>query len=94
MIRDDWVVSAACRDEPPELFMPPDGVDGPAKMTDRQINEALRCCAVCPVTAECDAYAASVADVAMVGVWGGRHFTQSQAEHRRMERKRANKGVR
>lgn len=89
----EWTLRAPCREADPELFMPPDAASGPGRMTDSQVDAALRYCAVCPVTAECDAYAASVADAPMVGVWGGRHFSQNQAEHRRMARKRANEGA-
>lgn len=92
-MNEDWRLRAACRGEDPDTFMPPDAAGGAGKMTSEQINRALRYCAVCPVTAECDAYAASVADAPMVGVWGGRHFSQNQAEHRRMARKRANEGA-
>ncbi len=88
-----WRLYAACRKADPDLFMPPDTAHGPGKMSNSQINQALRYCQVCPVAAECDAYAASVTDSLMVGVWGGRHLSQNDAESRRMTRKRADEEV-
>lgn len=61
---DNWVHSAACRDEDSELFFPV-GTTGPALV---QVAEAKAVCVRCPVTAECLAWALKQATD---GIWGG-----------------------
>lgn len=84
-----WMVAAACRGANPNLFRPRKTRNS---NTHPQIQQALRYCAVCPVVAECDTYAASKADYPMAGVWGGRYLSHNDAEHRRMARKHSLKG--
>lgn len=61
----EWLRSAACIGEDPELFFPV-GTSGPAL---RETAEAKRVCRRCPVTADCLEYA--LAGGQMSGVWGG-----------------------
>ncbi len=63
--RMEWLRSAACVGEDPELFFPV-GTTGPAL---REIEEAKRVCARCPVTPECLDWALD--NGPMSGVWGG-----------------------
>ncbi|MET9442261.1 WhiB family transcriptional regulator [Streptomyces sp. NPDC006610] len=67
----EWLRSAACVDEDPELFFPV-GTTGPAL---RDVAAAKRVCARCAVTAECLRFALSSGQTS--GVWGG------TAEHER-----------
>ncbi|MFB8244282.1 WhiB family transcriptional regulator [Streptomyces sp. NPDC055952] len=61
----EWLRSAACVDEDPELFFPV-GTAGPAV---RDVTAAKRVCARCPVTDPCLTYALSNGQAS--GVWGG-----------------------
>jgi WhiB family redox-sensing transcriptional regulator len=61
----EWLRSAACVGEDPELFFPV-GTSGPAL---RDVEDAKRVCARCPVTAPCLDYA--LGSGPMSGVWGG-----------------------
>jgi WhiB family redox-sensing transcriptional regulator len=61
----EWLRSAACVGEDPELFFPV-GTTGPAV---RDITAAKRICARCPVTDECLSFAVSSGQTS--GVWGG-----------------------
>ncbi|MFC7846330.1 WhiB family transcriptional regulator [Streptomyces sp. NPDC001046] len=61
----EWLRSAACVDEDPELFFPV-GTAGPAV---RDVTAAKRVCARCPVTDACLTYALSNGQAS--GVWGG-----------------------
>ncbi|MET9504831.1 WhiB family transcriptional regulator [Streptomyces sp. NPDC006622] len=61
----EWLRSAACVGEDPELFFPV-GTSGPAL---RETAGAKQVCARCPVTADCLDYA--LAGGPMSGVWGG-----------------------
>lgn len=61
----EWLRSAACIGEDPELFFPV-GTSGPAL---RETADAKRVCGRCPVTADCLEYA--LAGGQMSGVWGG-----------------------
>ncbi|MFH8799163.1 WhiB family transcriptional regulator [Streptomyces sp. NPDC017936] len=61
----EWLRSAACTGEDPELFFPV-GTSGPAL---RDTADAKRVCARCPVTAACLDYA--LGSGPMSGVWGG-----------------------
>ncbi|MET9390123.1 WhiB family transcriptional regulator [Streptomyces sp. NPDC006624] len=61
----EWLRSAACVDEDPELFFPV-GTAGPAL---RDVDAAKRICARCPVTDDCLTFALSSGQAS--GVWGG-----------------------
>ncbi|WNM31645.1 WhiB family transcriptional regulator [Streptomyces sp. Li-HN-5-11] len=61
----EWLRSAACVGEDPELFFPV-GTTGPAL---RDVADAKRVCARCPVTAQCLSFALSSGQTS--GVWGG-----------------------
>ncbi|MFI5684073.1 WhiB family transcriptional regulator [Streptomyces sp. NPDC051636] len=61
----EWLRSAACVGEDPELFFPV-GTTGPAL---RDVTAAKRVCARCPVVTQCLAYA--LANGQTSGVWGG-----------------------
>ncbi|MFD3496901.1 WhiB family transcriptional regulator [Streptomyces sp. NPDC058676] len=61
----EWLRSAACVGEDPELFFPV-GTSGPAL---RDIAAAKRVCARCPVTVQCLTFALD--DGRTSGVWGG-----------------------
>ncbi|MGV9942315.1 WhiB family transcriptional regulator [Streptomyces sp. NPDC003401] len=61
----EWLRSAACIGEDPELFFPV-GTSGPAL---RETADAKRVCGRCPVTADCLEYALTEGQTS--GVWGG-----------------------
>ncbi|MBC7271164.1 MAG: WhiB family transcriptional regulator [Streptomyces sp.] len=61
----EWLRSAACVGEDPELFFPV-GTSGPAL---RDIAAAKRVCARCPVITDCLVYALDSGQTS--GVWGG-----------------------
>ncbi|MEW2400711.1 WhiB family transcriptional regulator [Streptomyces sp. NPDC046862] len=61
----EWLRSAACVDEDPDLFFPV-GSSGPAL---RDIAAAKRVCARCPVISQCLSWALSSGQT--TGVWGG-----------------------
>lgn len=61
----EWLRSAACVDEDPELFFPV-GTAGPAL---RDVTAAKRICSRCPVTDQCLSFALSSGQAS--GVWGG-----------------------
>ncbi|KPI27634.1 transcription factor WhiB [Actinobacteria bacterium OV320] len=61
----EWLRSAACVGEDPELFFPV-GTSGPAL---RDTAAAKRVCARCTVCAECLSYAFAIGRTS--GVWGG-----------------------
>ncbi|MEU8652593.1 WhiB family transcriptional regulator [Streptomyces sp. NPDC048737] len=61
----EWLRSAACIGEDPELFFPV-GTSGPAL---RETADAKRVCGRCPVTADCLEYALVGGQTS--GVWGG-----------------------
>ncbi|MCX4903560.1 WhiB family transcriptional regulator [Streptomyces sp. NBC_00878] len=61
----EWLWSAACAEEDPELFFPV-GTTGPAQ---RDIAAAKRVCARCPVAGQCLAWALATEQTS--GVWGG-----------------------
>jgi len=68
-----WMVRGRCRDLPPEIFFPSDGVG---------VEVARRYCAECPVKAPCLEYA--LENHIEHGVWGG----ASERERRRIARSR------
>jgi WhiB family redox-sensing transcriptional regulator len=69
----DWMALGNCRDEPPSLFFPSDGVG---------VEIARRLCATCPVKSPCLEYA--LRNRIDHGVWGG----SSERERRRILRQR------
>jgi WhiB family redox-sensing transcriptional regulator len=68
-----WMAYARCRDLPPEVFFPSDGVG---------VAVAQQYCAVCPVAGDCLDYA--LENHIEHGVWGG----ASERSRRRMTRSR------
>lgn len=68
---DDWHDRALCAQTDPEAFFPEKG---------GSTREAKKICAVCPVRAECLAYA--LAHDERFGIWGG----LSERERRRLKR--------
>ena len=74
-----WMVQGRCRDLPPEIFFPSDGVG---------VEVARRYCAECPVKAPCLEYA--LENHIEHGVWGG----ASERERRRIARSRKSIPVR
>lgn len=84
----DWMLQAACRDMPTEVFFPKEnrGRAGNTGLYDR----ARAICAECPVLAHCDAYATFVLPYqqSVQGVWGG------LAPEERKAAKRAGRGTR
>lgn len=68
-----WMLRAACREHPPSLFFPSDGVG---------VEAAARVCVGCPVRLECLEYA--LLNRLRHGVWGG----CSERERGRILRKR------
>jgi WhiB family redox-sensing transcriptional regulator len=61
----EWLRSAACLGEDPELFFPV-GTSGPAL---REIAAAKRICARCTVVTQCLAFSLSSGQTS--GLWGG-----------------------
>ncbi|MFF7855059.1 WhiB family transcriptional regulator [Streptomyces sp. NPDC007904] len=61
----EWLRSAACVGEDPELFFPV-GTAGPAL---RDVTAAKRVCARCPVSTQCLSFALGSGRAS--GVWGG-----------------------
>ena len=68
-----WMARGKCRDHPPDMFFPSDGVG---------VEVARRICADCPVKSPCLEYA--MANHIDHGVWGG----TSERERRRIARRR------
>lgn len=78
----DWQKRAACRIDDPnptpqqirehaDKFFPVSGRSHRDKRRyEKQLEEAKRICATCPVTRECEEYRATLADEN--GIWGGR----------------------
>ena len=69
----EWMSQGRCRDVPPALFVPSDGLG---------VQQAQRICADCPVAEACLEYA--LVNRIDHGVWGGR----SERERRRILRRR------
>jgi len=72
-LANSWMLGARCRDLPPVIFFPSDGVG---------VEVARRYCAECPVRAECLEFA--LEHRIDHGVWGG----SSERERRRIVRSR------
>jgi WhiB family transcriptional regulator, redox-sensing transcriptional regulator len=73
-----WMAEGKCRDMPPAVFFPSDGLG---------VQAAQRICAECPVAEACLEYA--LVNRIDHGVWGGR----SERERRRILRTRRAKRV-
>lgn len=69
----EWMAEGKCREVPPSVFFPSDGVG---------VDAARKICAECPVKAPCLEYA--VVHRIDHGVWGG----ASERERRRIARRR------
>lgn len=69
----EWMLDAKCRELPPDVFFPSDGVG---------VDAARRICEDCPAKSPCLEYA--LANHIEHGVWGG----ASERERRRIARKR------
>ena len=69
----EWMANGNCRDEPPSMFFPSDGVG---------VDVARQLCATCPVREPCLEYA--LRNRIDHGVWGG----TSERERRRILRQR------
>ncbi len=69
----EWMAEGNCRNEPPSLFFPSDGVG---------VDIARTMCATCPVKSPCLEYA--LRNRIDHGVWGG----TSERERRRILRQR------
>jgi WhiB family redox-sensing transcriptional regulator len=74
----EWMAQGKCRDVPPAVFFPNDGVG---------VDAARRICAECPVKAPCLEYA--LLHRVDHGVWGG----ASERERRRIARSRRLAGL-
>jgi WhiB family redox-sensing transcriptional regulator len=72
-IDNEWMARGICRDHPPEVFFPSDGVG---------VEVAKRLCATCPVKSECLDYA--LEHRVDHGVWGG----TSERQRRRIAKSR------
>ena len=69
----EWMAKGRCREVPPSVFFPSDGLG---------VQAAQRICADCPVSEDCLEYA--LENRIDHGVWGGR----SERERRRILRSR------
>jgi WhiB family transcriptional regulator, redox-sensing transcriptional regulator len=69
----EWMARGKCREVPPTVFFPSDGVG---------VQAAQRICADCPVAEPCLEYA--LVNRIDHGIWGGR----SERERRRILRRR------
>jgi WhiB family redox-sensing transcriptional regulator len=76
--RMEWLRSARCLDEDPELFFPV-GTTAPARA---QVERAKSICRACPVIEACLEWSLATAQDA--GIWGG----LSEEERRRIRRAR------
>ena len=77
-----WYHLAACQDEDPEMFFPI-GATGPAQ---RQLMNAKRVCARCPVQSECLRLALMTG--IEHGVWGGMSEDERRAIKQQTARRR------
>ena len=73
LTNEDWMSLGDCRDKPPSIFFPNDGVG---------VEIARRICRKCPVQEACLEYA--LTNRIDHGVWGG----ASERERRRILRRR------
>ena len=68
--REDWWSAAACRSCDPDLFFPVSS----SGLAMKQVTEAKKVCAQCPVRPECAAQSLTAREP--YGVWGG--FTETE----------------
>jgi WhiB family redox-sensing transcriptional regulator len=81
--RMDWLASARCLDEDPELFFPV----GSAAPATEQEERAKAICRRCPVIETCLEWSLATAQDA--GVWGGRSEEERRELRRDRRRRRA-----
>lgn len=72
--RPDWMLQAACVDQPLEMFFP-----GPGKAGAALTRKAKQICRTCPVVNDCLFYALSFGDRHCPGIWG---MTTERERHR------------
>jgi len=77
----EWVSTARCREEDPELFFPT-GTTGPASV---QVDEAKAVCRLCEVSGQCLEWALVTGQDS--GVWGGLSEEERRAERRSRRRR-------
>ena len=70
-----WRSRAACRDADPGVFFPES--HGSSYLWKTDVDKAKAWCSICPVSAECAAYAEEIG--AREGVWGGLTFWERNA---------------
>lgn len=77
--RPGWMLEAACRDLPTELFFPAEGDDDGAE-------RAKAVCRSCQVRHACAAYA--LPDPSLYGVWGASNERQRRNRRRQLRQAR------
>ena len=82
-ITDGWLVRAACRALPTELFFPAGELDEQAV---EQAEEAKSVCATCPVQVACLEFA--IATNQPYGIWGGANASERRSIRRRRQAER------
>ncbi|MGH9278484.1 MAG: WhiB family transcriptional regulator [Acidimicrobiales bacterium] len=80
---DGWLVRAACRALPTELFFPAGELDEQAV---EQAEEAKSVCSGCPVQGACLEYA--IATNQPYGIWGGANASERRSIRRRRQAER------
>ena len=87
-----WAAEAACAGLSTALFFPPEDAGPGHSLSRRDLSEARRVCAECPVRAECLEWAIERGE--RYGVWGGLTAVERAKERRRRRRKPAGSGDR
>ena len=77
----EWVNTAKCREEDPELFFPT-GTSGPAEA---QVDAAKSVCGQCEVSSKCLEWALVTGQDS--GVWGGLSEEERRSERRSRRRR-------
>ena len=80
---DGWLLRAACRALPTELFFPAGELDEQAV---EQAEDAKAVCAGCPVQVACLEYA--IATNQPYGIWGGANASERRSIRRRRQAER------
>ncbi|GAB2858702.1 hypothetical protein GCM10022221_67760 [Actinocorallia aurea] len=83
-----WEETPACKDQPFELFFPPDGVRGEALKL--LVADAKQICNGCPLRIRCADYALNKPE--KYGVWGGLDEDERTTKRRRVARRRSASG--
>jgi WhiB family transcriptional regulator, redox-sensing transcriptional regulator len=83
--RMEWLATARCIGEDPDLFFP----IGVTEIAVEQTSRAKAICATCPVLEECREWSLATAQDA--GVWGG--LSEEERREIRRERRRATSGL-